>query len=242
MLIIAHRGASGYAPENTLAAVKLALEQKCDGIEIDVQLTKDNEIVVCHDWDVDRTTDGTGKIKDLTLKEIKKLDAGSWFDKRFKGEKIPLLEEVLQLVPNSIFLNIEIKAKATDERGLEKKVADILRKYDRINNTVISSFNHYSLKRAKEVLPDIKIGILYEAYIIKPVEYILDNFEDMYSLHPCCDYVGEEFVKVVKESNLKIYVWTVNDTSTADWLNKLGIEGIITNYPDIMQKGNFLRV
>lgn len=239
MLIIAHRGASGYAPENTLAAVKLALEQKCDGIEIDVQLTKDNEVVVCHDWDVDRTTDGRGEIKDLTLKEIKKLDAGSWFDECFKGEEIPLLEEVLQLVPNSLFLNIEIKAKATDERRLEKRVCDILEKYNRINNTVVSSFNHYSLKKVKEILPYIKIGILYEAYIIKPIEYVLNNFEDMYSLHPCCDYVGEEFVKIAKESNLKIYTWTVNDVLTADWLSTLGIEGIITNYPDIMKKTQF---
>ncbi|NLU10065.1 MAG: glycerophosphodiester phosphodiesterase [Tepidanaerobacter acetatoxydans] len=236
MLVIAHRGASGYAPENTLAAIELALEQKCDGIEIDVQLTKDYEVIVHHDWNVERTTNGKGEIRDLTLQEIKQLDAGSWFDEKFKGEKILLLEEILETVPKSILLNIEMKSKATDERELEKKVAGILKKYDRIDNTIISSFNHYSINKIKELLPEIKTGILYEADMIRPVDYVLSNFKEIYSLHPCNDYVGEKFVKMVKEANLKIYTWTVNDIFTAGLLSKLGIDGIITNYPDIMKK------
>ena len=95
MLIIAHRGASGYAPENTLASMELAIKLGCDAIELDIHLTKDQQIVVCHDFTVDRTTNGRGEIENLTLEDIKKLDAGSWFSDEFKGEKIPTLEEVI---------------------------------------------------------------------------------------------------------------------------------------------------
>ena len=133
-----------------------------------------------------------------------------------------------------------MKARADDERELEKKVAEVLQKYHRIESIIISSFNHYSVKRIKELLPNIKAGILYEADMIKPVDYVFSNFSDLYSLHPCSDYVGERLVKITKESNLRIFTWTVNDILTANFFYKLGVDGIVTNYPDIIKKYTFL--
>ena len=235
MLIIAHRGASGYAPENTLAAMKLAIRQKCDGIELDVQMTKDGKIVVFHDWSLQRTSNGCGEIKDITYEEIRELDAGSWFSEDFKGEKIPTLEEVLNLIPHELLLNIEIKAKASDNRGIEAKVADIIEKHNRYKNTIVSSFNHKCIKRIKKHNCKIEIGILYEGYIIKSLSYIKESGLCLYSCHPNYNYVNEKLVKMLKEKKLKIFAWTVNDLKEGNELKKIGVDGIITNYPDIFR-------
>lgn len=126
MKIIAHRGSSGNAPENTAASMNMAVESGCDGIETDLQLTKDKKVVVFHDWNVNRTTDGTGNIKDLTFEELSKLDNGSWFDEKFKGERIIKLEELFDIVPEDITLNLELKSIGDDFRGLEEEVIKIL--------------------------------------------------------------------------------------------------------------------
>src|SRR5690625_6609337 len=112
-LIIAHRGASGNAPENTLAAFQLAVEEGADGIELDVHLSKDGELVVIHDDTLDRTTNGTGRVQDKDLDELKTYDAGSWFDSKFASERIPLLQEVIDILPDDVFLNVEIKNSPT---------------------------------------------------------------------------------------------------------------------------------
>lgn len=240
MLIIAHRGASGYAPENTIAAINLAIKQGCDGIEMDVQLTQDGEVVVYHDWTVDRTTNGTGEIKDLTLEEIRKLDAGSWFSHEFIGEKVPTLEEVLKYIPKTLLLNVEIKSKSFDERGLEDKVADILKKHDRIEHTVVSSFNHLCIQKISKINSDIKLGGLYEAHLLEACKYFESNNLNLYSLHPNNYYLNADLVKEAQDNGMKLYCWTVNDVKRARELQLLGVNGIITNYPDILNKSQFL--
>lgn len=233
MLILAHRGASGYAPENTMIAFKKGLELGCNGFELDVQLTKDNVPIVHHDWTVDRTTNGKGEIKNLTLEEIKSLDAGKWFSDEYVGEKIPTLEEVIKLIPENLLLNIEIKSKADDNRGIEKKVIELLEKHNRINNTVLSSFNHLCIERIISINSDIKLGVLFEAYLIDVFEY-MEKFKP-YSIHPCNYYITEELVKKAKENDIKVLCWTVNETERAEDLMKMGVDGIITNYPDLLK-------
>lgn len=234
MFVIAHRGASGNAPENTIAAFKMALEQNCYGVEFDVQMTKDREIIVCHDYTVDRTTNGTGYIKDLTLKEIKELDAGSWFDKKFEGEKIPTLEEVLNIIPLGVLMNIEIKNLASERRDIEKKVIDLLIKHNRIEDALISSFDHLSLKTIREINKEVKIGILLYAYLIDPWGYIKKHNFDSYSIHPAEEYLDNNFIKKAHENGYKVYSYTVNDSKIAKNLKVMGIDAIFSNYTDII--------
>ena len=236
MKVIAHRGASGYAPENTLAAFKKALEKNCTGIEFDVQMTKDGEIIVCHDYTVDRTTNGSGHIKNLTLTEIKGLDAGSWFDKKFSEEKIPTLEEVFEIVPSGILMNIEIKNLAKERREIEQKVVDLVIEHNRIDDVIISSFDHLSLKTVREINRDIRIGILTYSYLLDPWDYFNKHNFDAYSIHPAEEYLTETFVKKAHDNGYKILCYTVNDKVTAEVMKKMGVDFIISNYPDILSK------
>ena len=231
MKIIAHRGSSGNAPENTAASMNMAVESGCDGIETDLQLTKDKKVVVFHDWNVNRTTDGTGNIKDLTFEELSKLDNGSWFDEKFKGERIIKLEELLDIVPEDITLNLELKSIGDDFRGLEEEVIKILNTKKRKNNIIISSFNHKVLENVRKLDKDIKLGILYEGYLLNLGKYIENLNLDIYSVHPSCNYINQELVDEVHDLGLKLYAWTVNDKETVVRLEEYGIDGVITNYP-----------
>lgn len=231
MKIIAHRGSSGNAPENTAASMNMAVESGCDGIETDLQLTKDKKVVVFHDWNVNRTTDGTGNIKDLTFEELSKLDNGSWFDEKFKGERIIKLEELLDIVPEDITLNLELKSIGDDFRGLEEEVIKILNTKKRKNNIIISSFNHKVLENVRKLDKDIKLGILYEGYLLNLGKYIENLNLDIYSVHPSCNYINQELVDEVHDLGLKLYAWTVNDKETLVRLEEYGIDGVITNYP-----------
>ncbi len=233
MLIIAHRGASGYAPENTLASIELALKQNCKAVEIDVQLTKDNYLVVCHDWKVDRISNGKGEIKDLTLSEIKSLDAGSWFSKKFAGEKIPILEEVLEILPKEVLLNIELKKKTSDTRDLESKVVAVLKKCHRIETVLISSLNHSTLKEIQRLDKRIETGVAVDGNIIDPLGYLLRCDLRPNSYHPSIDYISSEIVKQFHDRGIKVNCWTVNKKEEGKYLNTIGADGIMTNYPDI---------
>ncbi|MDQ0896529.1 glycerophosphodiester phosphodiesterase family protein [Paenibacillus sp. V4I7] len=140
LLVIAHRGAKGEAPENTMAAFRLGLEQGCDAIELDIHLSKDGEIVVIHDDTMHRTTDISGKVNELTLAELKQADAGRWFHEKYAGERVPLLEEVFDLVPANIMINVEVKYSYG--RKLESALVELMRRKNRIHNVVVSSFDH----------------------------------------------------------------------------------------------------
>ena len=167
IIIYGHRGASKYAPENTFAAYNKAVDMGVDGIEIDVHKSKDGHLIVCHEEKVDRTTDGEGFIKDLTLEEIRKLDAGRWFSEEFQGERIPLLDEVLKFVKDkNLLLNIEIKNGPIFYDEIEEDIVKAVRAYDLVENTIISSFNHYSLAYIKNIDKQFKTGILYIAGMI----------------------------------------------------------------------------
>lgn len=232
MKIIAHRGASGYAPENTRASILEGLKRGCDGFEVDVQLTKDNKVVVFHDWSLERTSNGNGFLKEKTLGQLKTLDIGNWFSKEFKGEKVLTLEELLGIIPEEKLLNIEIKVRHGEINQIEEKVLEILERHARINsNIIISSFDHRIIKKIKETKPEIQVGLLITAGLLNMKNYI-SNF-DLYSVHCGGEFISKINVEELKNNNIKIYAWTVNTVEEAKTLDSFGVDGIITNYPDI---------
>ncbi|QOR34702.1 glycerophosphodiester phosphodiesterase [Clostridium sp. 'deep sea'] len=232
-LILGHRGASGYAPENTMSSFKLAILQNADGLEFDVHLSKDNIPVVIHDRTINRTTNGSGLVAEYTASELQQFDAGSWYGKKFRGFKIPLLAEVLQLckvVDKQLLLNIELKAGSKMYKNIERIVIDMVSEYRLEKQVIISSFDHFALQRVKEINPNIKTGVLYAASWIKPWRYreVL-NFN---ALHPAWHTLTPELLKHCHEAGLAVNTYTVNDTKYVDQMIALGVDGIITNYPN----------
>lgn len=230
-LVYAHRGASGYAPENTMAAFRMAVELGSHGIECDVQMTKDGTLVICHDETLDRTTDGKGLIKDHDYNELRRLDAGSWFDGKFKSERLPKLSELLKLVKdNGLLLNIEIKSGIVQYPGIEQKVMAEVEAYGLQKRVIISSFNHYAVKKCKEINPSVKTGALYMEGLFEPWNYL--KAVGCECAHPFYMALVPEISRELKARGHIINVFTVNDETTALDLVKMGVDGIITNYPD----------
>ncbi|TCL69394.1 glycerophosphoryl diester phosphodiesterase [Hydrogenispora ethanolica] len=235
MKIIAHRGFSSRAPENTLAAFGMAVEFGVDGLEFDVHLSKDGEVVICHDEAVDRTTDGEGLIKDFTWEELRRLDAGSWFEPRFVGERIPRLSDLLELVAGTrLLLNIELKTNIFPYPGIEEKVIQMVKNFGIVNRCIISSFNHHSLLRAITILPELKTGALYEADLFKPWEYA-ETFGAA-ALHPEHHSVTPELVREARHRGIMVNPWTVNEPVHMERMIAAAVDGIITNYPDVAKQ------
>jgi len=226
MKIFAHRGASGYAPENTLTAIKKAIEMKADG-----------KIVVIHDWKVDRTTTGRGFVYELDFDYIRSLDAGQWYTKDFIGEIVPTLEEVLDILPNDMMLNIEIKDTARKHSNIEEKMLEVLKKYpEKFDNIVVSSFHHDKIRRLQELEPKLKLALLTDSEFIEIEKYLSTNGLKSYSYHPEINLISKKDVEILHENGVKVYVWTVNKEEDLDYLVTLGVDGVITNYPDIMKE------
>lgn len=236
-LVIAHRGGAKLAPENTLAAIRQAIDLGVDMIEIDVILSKDGEVIVIHDDKIDRTTDGEGVVKEMTLEEIKQYDAGSWFDARFAGEKIPTLDEVFKAIDGQTVLLIEIKDGDEEYPGLERKVVDAIHKYEAKDWVVVQSFNENAVLRVHEMDPKLT------------TYYLLGrNFVEFYEQLPATKpsslpyngiavhYSGIDAAKVEKihEIGYKLLVWTVNEENDMDQMWDIGVDGIITDLPDVL--------
>lgn len=229
--IIAHRGASKAAPENTMAAFHKAVKQGATWIELDVHLTKDQEIVVIHDEKVDRTTNGEGWVKDLTLKELKKLDAGKWFSKKFKGERIPTLKEVIEFAKQkNIYLNIELKNAIIQYEELEEKVIQLIQLYDFVEKVIISSFNHFGLQKVKKINSSVKTGILYAIGFVEPWEYAKKLGAD--AIHPIFYSINTEMVSEAKQRGLLVHPYTVDRKEDLLAMIEAQVDGIITNVPD----------
>ena len=219
--IIAHRGASGQAPENTLAAFQLALQQQADGIELDVMLTKDGQVVVIHDDTVDRTTDGSGRVKDLTLAELQALNAGN-------GEHIPTLQEVLAKLGGQCLLNIELKNYASPFDRLPVVVAQMVKDAALVDSVIISTFNPVNLPRFRWRCPGVKLGLLTVPGKASLWIWRLFRYD---ALHPHYEDVDQDLVSGVKAHSRQVNVWTVDDPDEICRLAALGVDSIITNYP-----------
>ncbi|MRH41120.1 glycerophosphodiester phosphodiesterase [Aquibacillus halophilus] len=233
-LIFAHRGASGKAPENTMAAFKLAVDHGADGIELDVQMSNDGHLVVIHDETIDRTTDGTGWVCELSLEQLRSVRAGHR-SKIYKREKIPLLSEVLELLqPTKMELNIELKNNLIPYEGLEEKLINLISKYGMEKRTVISSFNHNSIAKLSIICPEIEKAILYEMGIFEPWEYA--KKVGAQSIHPHFHNSSRSIVDRMHKEGMSVRPWTVNtDTEFMEML-EMDVDAVITNYPLKMKR------
>lgn len=232
MKIMAHRGSSGDFPENTIAAFHKAVEEKSDSIELDVRLSKDGVLVVCHDATIKRTSDGNGHISDLTLEELKKYDFGSWKSEEFKGEQIPTLEEVLiSLKDTDLLLNIEIKNGPIIQKGIEEKLLKMINKYGYNDRVMVSSFDHLSLKRLYDLDQNIKIGLIFHINLINLFEYIKNTGIKPYSIHPNHFYITKDMIEEAHRQDIKVFAYTIDDVSLGNKYKDKGVDGIITNRP-----------
>lgn len=230
--IFAHRGFSGKYPENTMLAFEKACEAGADGIELDVQLTKDGEIVIIHDESVLRTTGVEGSVSDFTLEEIKKLDASYRYRGQMGFNPIPTLREYFELVKDKdIVTNIELKTGILEYPGIEQKVWDMIREYHLQEKVIISSFNHFSIMRMKELAPLLVYGLLNETWLIDAGRYVHSLGIPCY--HPIYNNLTDEVVKELKQYGLQINTFTVNTREAMLDMEKKGIDTIITNYPDL---------
>lgn len=210
-----------------------ALEYGATGIETDVQMTKDGHLVLIHDEALQRTTGSSQWVKDVTLDEIKTLDAGSWYHKNFAGERIPTLEELLDLVRDKeTIVNLELKNGVVLYPELENKVIAMIREYELSDRIIISSFNHYSLVECKKIAPEIRTGILYMEGIYEPWDYAKRIGAD--ALHAFKYAVRPEFVAAATEHGIPYHPFTVNEQQEMRALINAGVAGIITDYPDLL--------
>ncbi|GFZ31986.1 glycerophosphoryl diester phosphodiesterase [Clostridium zeae] len=229
-LNIAHRGFSGKYPENTMLAFKKASEAYCNGIETDVQLTKDGVPVLIHDETLDRTSNGSGLVKDYTYSELLKLDFGN-------GQKIPALEDFIAFSKeNHLFINLELKNSIIPYEGLERITLNLLDKYSyQKDKIILSSFNHYSMVKIKTLDNSYKIGLLYDCWIYKPSDYCRLCGAD--AMHPqFFSVLNKNLVDDIKSKGFQINTYTVNEVEYMKKLLDLGIDGIITNYPDLLNQ------
>lgn len=222
MIKIGHRGAMGYAPENTLLSFKKAIPL-CDMVELDVYVCKTGEVVVFHDHRLERCTNGTGHVMDKTFTELRALDAGD-------GQQIPTLAEVLELVDNQVAINIELKGPGTAYPVFQ--IIDQFIKKGRytLDRFVISSFNHPELNHFKALAPDASIGCLISC-IPADLAAIANSVQAEY-LNVCGEFISQELVDDAHRRGLKVMVWTVNEADDIAYIKGLGVDGIFSNYPD----------
>ncbi len=233
MKIFAHRGNSGEAPENTMAAFRQAIEAGAAGVELDVQAGRDGLPVVIHDEFLGRTVAGEGWVGERTLAELKGMDAGTWFDARFAGETVPALTEVLELLrPTGLLLNIEFKTGRFPYPGLVPKVLELVAQAGMNERVILSSFNHHTLAEAKTLAPRLECAVLMESHLIKPWEYTTGN--GFQALHPVKYACTEELVGESRVRGLAVRPYTANDRETAFSLFALAVDGIFTNHPRLM--------
>lgn len=232
--IFGHRGFSGKYPENTMLAFKKAIEAGADGIELDVHFTKDKVLVICHDELIDRTSNGTGYIKDYTYDELCQFDFCGRFEGQFEAQRIPTLREYLELVaPVDGFLtNIELKTGVFEYPGIEKAVIDMLEEFGIKDRIILSSFNHYTILRCREIAPEIKTGFLTETWIVDAWDYTKKYSVEC--IHPEFYFLTPENVKKCKKAGVEINTWTVNKEEDIRRLADLGVDALIGNYPDLM--------
>lgn len=234
-LIWGHRGASAYAPENTLFAFQKAVEQKADGVELDIQLTKDGHIVVIHDEWIDRTSDGKGWVKDMTLAELRRFNYNRTHPE-YEHADIPTMEEVLDLLkPTDLTIDIELKTGVVFYERLAEKILALVKEKGMEDRVNYSSFNHYTCVRLKELKPDAEVGFLYMDGIIGIPQYARKYGMDAVNPWvPNIQYPG--VMKECLEQGLKINVWTVDSKDEIEACVRTGVTSIITNSPDTTRK------
>jgi glycerophosphoryl diester phosphodiesterase len=229
VLVIAHRGASGHAPENTLAAFKEAVALGATFIETDLQLTRDARFVAIHDDTVDRTTNGHGTVHDLTLTELRKLDAGSWFGSEFAGERIPTLEEILEFSKkHDVVFYLELKPGGS--WGGEHALIGALRESGEIARSVVISFDAGVLAAVRKIEPTLMTGLLYDGQLEDPLEKAVEIGARQVAVRG--DLVTPWMLGQARRRDLQVVCWTVNHPAHMRLLMTAGVDGIMSDYPD----------
>ncbi|WP_144684736.1 glycerophosphodiester phosphodiesterase [Bacillus altitudinis] len=236
MYIIAHRGSSSAAPENTIAAFDVAVEQGADYIELDVQMTMDQHVVVIHDDTVDRTTNGNGLVKSYTLDQLKKLDAGSWFDHQYTNERIPTLQEILERYSQRIGILIEIKHPKR-QIGIEKAVARIINRFAYSRHIMIQSFDVHALQRIKAFAPSLRTALIIKPDVFKLTKRKLTTYSSFANgLNMKKTMINRWWIDRIHTFGMDVFIWTVKDQKTADRIKKYPIDGVVTDNPLFFQK------
>jgi len=240
-IVIGHRGAKAYYPENTMSSFRGAVKRGAEMLELDVQLSKDGVPVVFHDAKINRTTNGNSEfLSKFTLGELKQFDAGSWFNKKFTGERIPTLEEVLKYSKNRIALNIEIKTEAVTDKlhdGVEEESLDLVKEYGMSRHVLFSSFDYRAVKHLKELDPQIPVAILYnweQSGELMPSQLVEKYDADVFN----CSRreLSKAWVEDLKSHHIPFFVYTINQKRYMKSVIKKGASGIFTNKPDVLKK------
>ena len=233
-LNIAHRGASALAPENTMAAFAMAVELGADAIELDLHVSRDGELVVIHDNTLDRTTDGEGPVHARSLQELKRLDAGRWFGESFAGQRIPTLAEVLDRFSGKVPLALEIKAGSAFFRGIEERVVSVLREHQVISQVAVASFDHHALLRLKDLEPCLRTAALLVGRPMSMSAVAGPSKTDAMALE--FSLVTKTEVDACRAAGLQLVVWVVNEPAQMRHFIDLGVDGIITDSPDLLRQ------
>lgn len=230
-LVLAHRGASAEAPENTLAAFRLALEQGADGVELDVWRCATGEVVVHHDADTARTSAAALRVSSASLAELRRLDVGSWKGERFRGERIPLLAEVLEGFPGAV-VNVELKSTGVPDLGLARAVARVLRATGAGDRCIVSSFDYAVLAAFRLAAPAVASGVLFAAdQRWRTRELVGTRLLRPRAVHPEVGLVTPERARRWAERGLAVNAWTVDEPDEVERLRALGVGAVITNRP-----------
>ncbi|WP_431027692.1 glycerophosphodiester phosphodiesterase [Lysinibacillus sp. LZ02] len=233
MKIFAHRGCSKQYPENTCIAFQKAAALPVFGVEFDVHLTADKQLVVIHDETIDRTSTGTGFVKDMTLAQLKQYDYGKWFGEQFAGEKIPTLTEVLTLFQDTHHvLNIEIKSDIFEYEGIEQLIADEIDAFGMHDRVIVSSFNHESIQRFHRLQPTIQTGALFASLVTNIEGYVKALRSD--ALHIYYFHAYRHIIQAALANGTTVRTFTVNDIDIAKELQSIGVEAIFTDDPEMM--------
>lgn len=231
-IIFAHRGDLVHAPENTLPSFSQAIQKGADGVELDVKLTADGHVIVIHDPTVDRTTNGSGKVASFALNEIRKLDAGKWFDEKFSDTKVPLLEEVFEAVGRDKLINIELTNYSTPRDGLTQKVCELIKRHNNQAQIIFSSFFASNLNITAQTLPEVPRGLLAMPGLLglwaRSFGFM---FGDYQALHPHISSVSREQVQRAHRIQRRVHVWTANTPEEVIRLTEWGVDGIFSDDP-----------
>lgn len=226
--VIAHRGASAEAPEHTIAAFELALEQGADGLALEVHLSADEHPVVFSDFTVERTTDGAGVLAGLPVRQLKRLDAGGWRGRRFAGQRVQTLQEVLERFRDRTRFWLELKGGPAVYPGLEERVVSTIEIYDVIDRVLVQSFDRAVLEAVRRLQPDLRVGLLMAQ---APLDRTALEPGGRQAICPAVEVCSEELVAAIRDAGRKCYVWKVHEPALADRLVKWGVNGIITDRP-----------
>ncbi|MBI1804161.1 MAG: glycerophosphodiester phosphodiesterase [Ignavibacteriae bacterium] len=243
IMIVAHRGAPAYAPENTLSSFRKALELHADALELDVHQTKDSQIVVMHDGSINRTTNGKGNVRNVTLAELRRLSAGKWFGAEFESDKVPTLYEVIGLCDSSTTLIVELKEGSDESPGIEDRIITIVRSAGTKKRIILKSFDRSVLARLHRKAPEIPLLYVY-VFSIPWINFTVDHglsTGDIFSLdvdylQPHNILLTKSFIHSAHRHGYKVIAWDVQSESSMQDMLAIGVDGIETDYPDKLTK------